>query len=181
MEGPLVVFPFDLNCTFSRIEMAIGIHHYMRTHACCVVFLVVILSIPTPKQTNKLTVYQCGHVVIRGCCDFTVNMFPLLLKSMQQSSWSKYHRLLFQDIYNSYPPRVQFKMISKLSGKAHMHSIHTISRKFPQCYFWNSCNVGLIDNGPPVSSFQDRALTAAFFNASLLQAINGVMSLGLCL
>ena len=50
----------------------------------------------------------------------------------------------------------------------------TVPQKFP-CCLWNSSNVRL--NGPP-SSFPGRSSRA--FHTSLLQAINGVMSLALC-
>ena len=63
-------------------------------------------------------------------------------------------------------------------GKAHVHS--TSSQKFPRCCLWNGSNVCLIDDGP-LSSFQGRASSTSSFHASLFQAINGVMSLALCL
>ena len=61
-------------------------------------------------------------------------------------------------------------------GKVHMHSIP--SQKFPQSCLWNSPNVHLIDDGP-LSSFQERFLSASSFRASLLQATDGVMFLAL--
>ena len=63
-------------------------------------------------------------------------------------------------------------------GKAYMRS--TPSQKFPQRCLWNGSNVRLIDVGP-FSSFQGRLSSTSFFHASLLQAIDGVMSLALCL
>ena len=45
---------------------------------------------------------------------------------------------------------------------------------------WNGSNVHLIDNGPH-PSFQGRSSSTSSFNASLLQVIDGVMSLALCL
>ena len=58
----------------------------------------------------------------------------------------------------------------------------TVSQNwFPQHWFclWNGPNVRLIDDGP-LSSFQGRSSSASSFRASLLQAIDGVMSLTLC-
>ena len=43
----------------------------------------------------------------------------------------------------------------------------------------NVCNVLLTDNGP-LSSYLGGSFSASSFNASLLQAINGVVSLALC-
>ena len=61
-----------------------------------------------------------------------------------------------------------------------MCSILSLS-SFLSVAFWNSSNVGLIDNGP-VLSFQGRSLTAAYLYAFLLRATDGnVMSLVLCL
>ena len=59
-------------------------------------------------------------------------------------------------------------------GKAHMRATPSL-RSFPNVAF-----VRLIDDSP-LSSFQGRSSSASSFNASLLQAINGVMSLALCL
>ena len=64
---------------------------------------------------------------------------------------------------------VQFKMVSVRSRKP-------ITQEFSQCcLWWNSSNVGLVDDGPFLSS-QGRSLSASCFYASLLQAIDGVMS-----
>ena len=54
-----------------------------------------------------------------------------------------------------------------------------VSQKFPQRCLWNGSNVRLIDDGP-LSSFQKLSFSASSFHASLLQAIDGVMSLALC-
>ena len=54
-----------------------------------------------------------------------------------------------------------------------------VSQKFPQRCRWNVCNVLLIDDGP-LSSYLGGSFSASSFNASLLQAINGVVSLALC-
>ena len=51
-----------------------------------------------------------------------------------------------------------------------------VFQKFPQLCLWNGSNVRLIDDGP-LSSFQGRSSSTSSFNASLLQAIDGVMSL----
>ena len=52
-------------------------------------------------------------------------------------------------------------------------------RKFPQRSLWNCSNVRVTVDGP-LSSFQGRSSSASSFHASLLQAIDGVMSLALC-
>ena len=59
-------------------------------------------------------------------------------------------------------------------GKAHMHSIP--SQNFPPNPLQNGSNVYLIDDGP-VLSFQGRSSSASSFHYSLLQVIDGVMSL----
>ena len=58
-------------------------------------------------------------------------------------------------------------------------ALHRVSQTFPQRCLWNGSNVRLTDDGP-LSSFQGRSSSASSFHASLLQAINGVMSLALC-
>ena len=60
------------------------------------------------------------------------------------------------------------------------YALHPISQKFPQRCLWNGSNVRLIDEGP-LSSFQGRSTSVSSFHASLLQVIDGVMSLVLCL
>ena len=63
-------------------------------------------------------------------------------------------------------------------GKPHMRSIPS-HRLFFSSFLWNGSNVRLTDDGP-LSSFQ-RILSSTFsFQASLLQAIDGAMSLALC-
>ena len=52
-------------------------------------------------------------------------------------------------------------------------------RSFPQRCLCNSSKVRLIDDGP-LSSFKGRLSSAYSFHTSLLQAIEGVMSLALC-
>ena len=54
--------------------------------------------------------------------------------------------------------------------------LHPVSEKFPQHCFWNSLTVLLIDGGSFLP-FAGRLLSASFFHASLLQAINGVLSM----
>ena len=55
---------------------------------------------------------------------------------------------------------------------------YPVSQKFPQRCLWNGPNVCLINDGP-LSSFQGRSPSASSFNASVFQAIDGVMSLAL--
>ena len=38
-------------------------------------------------------------------------------------------------------PQVQYKMVSKHPWKPIIYVLNPISQKFPQCCFWNSCNV----------------------------------------
>ena len=59
------------------------------------------------------------------------------------------------------------------------YALHPVSQKFPQRCLWNGSNLSLIDDGP-LSSVQGRSSSAFSFHASLLQAIDGVMSLALC-
>jgi len=61
-------------------------------------------------------------------------------------------------------------------GKPHNYALHSVSQKFPQRCLRNGSNVRLTDDGP-LSSFQGRSSNASSFHASLLQAIDGVMSL----
>ena len=56
---------------------------------------------------------------------------------------------------------------------------HPVSQKFPQRRLWNGSSVRLTDDGP-LSSFQGRSSGVSSFNASLLQAVDGVVSLALC-
>ena len=60
------------------------------------------------------------------------------------------------------------------------YALHPVSQKFSQRGLWSGSNVRLIDDGP-LSSFQGRSSsTNSSFHASLLQAIDGVLSLDLC-
>ena len=58
--------------------------------------------------------------------------------------------------------------------------LHPTSQKFPHCCLWNGFSVHLVDDGP-LLSFQGRSCNISSFHARLLQAINSVMSLALCL
>ena len=57
--------------------------------------------------------------------------------------------------------------------------LHPVSEKFPQSRLWDRYNVWLIDDGP-LQSFQGRLSSASSFHTSLLQAVDGVMSLASC-
>ena len=77
---------------------------------------------------------------------------------------------------------VQFKMVTMRSEKHNV--LHPVSQtSFPNVAFGTVLmpvgRTRLIDDGP-FSSFQRRSSSASSFHASLLQAINGVMSLALC-
>ena len=74
---------------------------------------------------------------------------------------------------------VQFKVVSVRLEKPICAPPLPVSQKFPQRCRWNVCNVLLIDDGP-LSSYLGGSFSASSFNASLLQAINGVVSLALC-
>ena len=74
---------------------------------------------------------------------------------------------------------VQFSSRWYLCARKSPYALHPVSRKFPQSCLWNGFNVRLTDDGP-LSSFQGRSSSASSFNVSLLQAIDGVMSLALC-
>ena len=73
---------------------------------------------------------------------------------------------------------VQFKMVS-IHSETPIIMRFIPSLKFPQRCLWNSSNVHLIDDDP-LSSFQGRSPSTSSFHASLLQVIDGVMSLALC-
>ena len=65
-------------------------------------------------------------------------------------------------------------------GKAHNYAFHAVCQNVPNVAFErNGSNIRLIDDGP-FSSFQGRSSNASSFNAFLLQAFDGVMSLALC-
>ena len=72
---------------------------------------------------------------------------------------------------------VQFKMVSMCSEKP-ICAPPRLSEVFPPSPFkWFQSST--TDNGP-LSSFQGKSSSASSFHASLLQAIDGVMSLVLC-
>ena len=71
------------------------------------------------------------------------------------------------------------KVVVSVRSEKPIYILHHISQKFPQRCLWNGSNVHLIDNGP-LASFQGRSSSAYSFHASLLQAIDGVISLALC-
>ena len=58
------------------------------------------------------------------------------------------------------------------------YALHPVSEQFPQCRIWSGSNARPIDDGP-LSSFQRRSSSGSSFHTSLLQAIDGVMSLAL--
>ena len=62
-----------------------------------------------------------------------------------------------------------------LCARKSPYALLPVSHTFPQLCVWNSSNVRLIDDGP-----QGRSSTASSFHASLLQAMDGVVSLALC-
>ena len=70
---------------------------------------------------------------------------------------------------------VQFKMVS-MRSKMPTGAPHRL-RSFPNVAFKM---LPMLSDDGPLSSFQKRSSSASSFHASLLQAINGVMSLALC-
>ena len=77
---------------------------------------------------------------------------------------------------------VQFSLVQGgiyALGKAHNYTLHSVSQKFLQRCLRNGSKVRLTDDGP-LSSFQGRSSSASSFHATLLQPIDGVMSLALC-
>ena len=60
------------------------------------------------------------------------------------------------------------------------YALQAVTQRFPQCCLWNGSSVLLIDDGP-LLLFQGQLSNASSFHAPLLQAIDGVMSLVLCL
>ena len=74
---------------------------------------------------------------------------------------------------------VQFSSRWYLCARKSPHALHPISQTFPQRCLWNGSNVRLTDDGP-LSSFQGRSSSASSFNASLLEVIDGMMSLASC-
>ena len=77
------------------------------------------------------------------------------------------------------PMTVQFSSRWYLCARKSPSAHHTVTQKFSQCFLRNSSNVRPIDDGP-LSSFQGRSSRASCFHASLLQAIDWVMSSALC-
>ena len=71
---------------------------------------------------------------------------------------------------------VQFSSRCYLCAWKGPYALHPVSQKFPQCPLQNGSSVHLIDNGL-LSSFQGRSSSTSSFHASLLQTIDGVMSL----
>ena len=75
---------------------------------------------------------------------------------------------------------VQFSSRWYLCTRKSPYAIHPVTQKFPQRCHSNGSNVRLIDDGPLSSSQGSRSSSASSFHASLLRAIDGVMSLALC-
>ena len=73
---------------------------------------------------------------------------------------------------------VQFGSRWYLCARKSPYALHPVSQKFPQRCLSNGSIVRLIDDDP-LSSFQGRSSSSSSFNASLLQAIDVVMSLAL--
>ena len=73
-------------------------------------------------------------------------------------------------------PTVQFSSRWYLCVRKIPYGLHPVSQKFPQRCLWNGSDVRLTDDGP-LSSFEGRSSSASSFHASLLQAVDGVMSL----
>ena len=74
---------------------------------------------------------------------------------------------------------VQFSSRWYLCARKSAYVLHSVSQKCPLRYLGNSSNVRLTDDGP-LSSLQGRSSSASSFHASLLQEIDGVMSVALC-
>ena len=95
-----------------------------------------------------------------------MRLTPSVLRQLSARLWRQ--RVQFNSI--------QFKMVYMRSENP--YALHPVSQKFPQLCLWNGSNVRLIDD-VPLLPFQRRSSSASSFNASLLQAIDGVMSLAL--
>ena len=96
----------------------------------------------------------------------------------QEETWSGiYDRLMKR----CYPIEGSVLLSSRwdLCARKSPYGLHPDSQKFPQHCLWNGSNFRLTDDGP-LSSFQGRSPSVSSFHASLLQAIDGVMSLALC-
>ena len=81
--------------------------------------------------------------------------------------------------HHTHSSSVNFSSRWYLCARKSTYALHFVSQKFPQRWLWNGSNVHLIDGGP-LSSFEKRSSSASSFHASLLQAIDGGMSLALC-
>ena len=95
----------------------------------------------------------------------------------RKSFWKEKHQQ-----HKFFDGLVQFNSIQDgiyALGKAHNMRSAPSFRSVPNVAFENGSNVRLIDYGP-LSSFQGRSSSASSFLTSLLQAIDGVMSLALC-
>ena len=89
-------------------------------------------------------------------------------------SWRLVNQLI-SDKFSS----VQFSSRWYLCARKSQDTLYPVSQRFLQRCLGNGSNVRLIDDGP-FSSSQGRSSSASFFHASLLQAIDSVMSLALC-
>ena len=81
--------------------------------------------------------------------------------------------------YRGFICSVEFNSRWYLCARKSPYALHPVSQKFPQRCIWNVSNIRLIDDGP-LSSYLGGSFSASYFNASLLQAISGVVSLALC-
>ena len=105
-----------------------------------------------------------NHWVLAACC------FSLNPDSSQLFSFFKKWCLVWTS-------SVSFKMVFVHLEK--QVCAPPIFQKFPQCCLWNSSSVCLIDNGL-LLSFEGKLLSSSSFYTSLLQTVDGVMSLALC-
>ena len=112
------------------------------------------MAVVTTLQKTRQT------VVLGPCHIFGVLFDTVLFHSVQ---------------FNSVQFRSRWYLCARKSPYAH----HPVSQKFPQRCHWDGFNVRLIDDGR-LSSFQGRSSSSSSFHVSLLQAIDGVMSLALC-
>ena len=93
------------------------------------------------------------------------------LQSAQGIWW---RALLVSELHSA----VQFRLRWYLRSQKSPYTLHPTTQKCPQCHIWSICSVRLIDNGP-ISLFQERSPSASSFHTSLLQAVDGMMSLPL--
>ena len=75
--------------------------------------------------------------------------------------------------------KVHFSSRCVLCARKGPYALRPVFQNFPQRRLRNSSNVRLIDDGP-LSSFQARSSNGSSFIASLIQAIDDVVSLVLC-